>query len=253
MRGDLNDINSIQQVVDGAEAVYLVTSVVGNTPDVETEQGKRAVDVLAKSPTLKHFIFSSLPSVSKLSGGKYNNVAHFESKARIAEYIKTTYPELWAKTTELWIAGYFQIWVQFPYIFSPQKDENGTWVLRQPVDKDDYFPQVDVRDVGKVVRAILAKGTSKLGGKTVKFQNKKLRTQSEILNSWGAILGRNVEFRKISEKEFGERVVNMGLPEAMAIPIVEVVRFTAEFGATALQDDGVIQSKDVRIFATLPV
>ena len=37
---------------------------------------------------IKHFVYSSLPSVDKLSQGRFKNVVHFESKARIEEYAK---------------------------------------------------------------------------------------------------------------------------------------------------------------------
>jgi len=39
---------------------------------------------------IKHFVYSSLPSVDKLSQGRFKNVVHFESKARIEKYAKET-------------------------------------------------------------------------------------------------------------------------------------------------------------------
>ncbi|KAJ8293770.1 NmrA-like family domain-containing protein 1 [Rhodotorula toruloides] len=53
----------------------------------EVEQGKTLVDV-AKAKGIEHFVYSSLPSIAKASGGKYTRVAPFEHKAEIEQYAK---------------------------------------------------------------------------------------------------------------------------------------------------------------------
>ncbi|KAJ7696684.1 hypothetical protein B0H17DRAFT_1197792 [Mycena rosella] len=91
--GDSGDKSSLVAALRGSEAVFAVTvpafsDRTGATPD-EFTQGKNMVDA-AKEVDIKFFIFSSLPSVTKLSGGKYKNVAHCDEKAAVEEYLKSS-------------------------------------------------------------------------------------------------------------------------------------------------------------------
>lgn len=70
------------------------------------QQNKNIIDAAAKVETLGRFVYSSLPNTSKLSGGKYTHVYHFEGKGMAEEYGRTTYPELWKKTN-VFYAGYY--------------------------------------------------------------------------------------------------------------------------------------------------
>ena len=76
------------------------------TADRETQQLKNVIDVAANVPTLERLVISSLPNVTKLSGGKYTQVYHFDSKANAVEYGREAHPDLWAKTSVL-MMGYF--------------------------------------------------------------------------------------------------------------------------------------------------
>ena len=73
---------------------------------VEFEQGKNIADAAAKTSTLKHFIWSTLPNARKISNGKYL-VPHFEAKNKVDEYIKSN-AVLYAKTTFLWLTYFAQ-------------------------------------------------------------------------------------------------------------------------------------------------
>ncbi|KAF3916336.1 hypothetical protein ABW21_db0204869 [Orbilia brochopaga] len=78
--GDLNDYDST--LIKGSNIDW------ENPPSKnrEVSQGKRIADA-AKEHNVKQFIFSNLPHVSSLSGGKYPNVHHFDGKAEIGYYI----------------------------------------------------------------------------------------------------------------------------------------------------------------------
>jgi hypothetical protein len=82
---------------------------------VELQQGKNIANAAAKTATLKHLIWSTLPDSKKISNGKYV-VPHFDGKARIDQYIKSK-ADLYAKTTFLWVTWYAQNY-QFP-MFTP--------------------------------------------------------------------------------------------------------------------------------------
>ena len=72
----------------------------------ELTQGKNIIAAANQNAaTLKHFIFSSLPSAAKISRGKYTQMHHFEAKAEIERLIKAD-TQLADKTTVVW-AGYY--------------------------------------------------------------------------------------------------------------------------------------------------
>jgi hypothetical protein len=60
--------------------------------NVEFAQGKGVVDV-AVAEGVQYMIFSTLPHVSKISGGKYTKVVAFDAKAEIEDYIRRVLSE----------------------------------------------------------------------------------------------------------------------------------------------------------------
>lgn len=55
---------------------------------VEVAQGKAVADA-ARAAGVSLFIWSSLPNVTKFSNGELTTVHHFDSKAKVEEYIRT--------------------------------------------------------------------------------------------------------------------------------------------------------------------
>ncbi|KAJ7490674.1 hypothetical protein FB451DRAFT_1513475, partial [Mycena latifolia] len=93
VKGDSGNKASLVEALRGSEAVFAVTASAfmdktGETPD-ELTQGKSMIDA-AKQVGVKFFIFSSLPHIGNLSGGKYKNVVHYDEKAVVEEYLKSS-------------------------------------------------------------------------------------------------------------------------------------------------------------------
>lgn len=103
VQADLNDRESLEKALKGCYGVFAAMTVAPN----EVEQGKTLVDVakvrlssaaldcalticLARGQAegVEHFIYSSLPSIAKASGGKFTNVKAFDNKAEIEQYAK---------------------------------------------------------------------------------------------------------------------------------------------------------------------
>ncbi len=84
-------------------------------------QGKLINKVAAEVPTLQHYIFSSLPDGRHLAGGKFQGILPYNAKAFIREDLMGNYTELWKKTTEVYVAFYFQNWLKYNVVFGPQK------------------------------------------------------------------------------------------------------------------------------------
>jgi uncharacterized protein YbjT (DUF2867 family) len=120
--GDFNDEDSIRAAFKGAYAIYDNTDF-WTTMSVEAEvkEGTMIARVASEVPTLKHFLFSGFVDARQLAGGKYQSILHYNAKTAIADHIKTSFPDLWAKTTVLWIGYYYQNWLKFQYPFGPVK------------------------------------------------------------------------------------------------------------------------------------
>ncbi|KAJ6554161.1 hypothetical protein B0H19DRAFT_1262556 [Mycena capillaripes] len=92
VKGDSVDKASLVSALRGCEAVFAVTVPVF-LPNMEDKnekvQGKNIVDA-ANEVGVKFFIWSGLPSISRLSGGKYKKVAHYDQKEAVQEYLKTS-------------------------------------------------------------------------------------------------------------------------------------------------------------------
>ena len=81
----LNRPDTLKTAFEGANGVFLVTNFWEGGTD-ELKQATAAVGA-AKDAGVKHFIWSTLPDVEAISGGKFN-VPHFTGKARIDWIVK---------------------------------------------------------------------------------------------------------------------------------------------------------------------
>jgi NmrA-like family len=163
VQADANDVDSLTSAFHGSYAVYAVTDffepfgrggpVEGTR--VETQQGINLAKAAAATPTLEHYIWSTLPDAKTISDGKFL-VPHFEAKNQVDRYIKNE-PELWKKTTLLWVTFYAQNY-SFPMytpIFVPSA---GKYI--QLSSTPGSVPILSVGDarvnIGKFVAAALA-------------------------------------------------------------------------------------------------
>src|ERR1700741_4358122 len=82
---DLDKPETLKAAFEGAHGVFLVT----NFREAGTDELKQATAAVraAKDAGVKHFIWSPLPDVEAISGGKLN-VPHFTGKAKIDRVVK---------------------------------------------------------------------------------------------------------------------------------------------------------------------
>ena len=81
----------------------------------EQGQAKKLASAAARTKTLEHYIWSTLPSTKTPSGGKHF-VPHMEPKSQVDQYIRDTFPDLAKKTTFLWVAWYAANMAKMPLI-----------------------------------------------------------------------------------------------------------------------------------------
>ncbi|KAJ9654184.1 hypothetical protein H2198_006748 [Neophaeococcomyces mojaviensis] len=123
VEADLNDLSSLRSALQGTELLFassnffepFMTRDASTAAEIEATQGINLAKAAAETASLEHFVWSTLPSSSKISKGKYA-VPHFEGKHKVDTYIKTQ-DILLAKTTFLFVTWYAQ---NFTYpMFTP--------------------------------------------------------------------------------------------------------------------------------------
>jgi hypothetical protein len=160
--GKLGDVESLKKAFEGANVIFGFTDFwqhltnpeshklaaeQGRTPnevayDQEVAQGKAIVDAAAANvATLDKFILSTCSEARKWSHGTIRWVLHFDAKAEAVNYLKASYPELWAKTSLLQMAYYVTNWRSFSG--TPKKQDDGSFVVSLPMSGDRKLPIVD--------------------------------------------------------------------------------------------------------------
>src|SRR5467141_1983770 len=85
VQADLDKPETLKAAFEGAHGVFLVTTSWLEGTD-ELKQATAAVRA-AKDAGVKHFIWSTLPDVEAISGGKFD-VPHFTGKAKVDRIVK---------------------------------------------------------------------------------------------------------------------------------------------------------------------
>ncbi|EGN92972.1 hypothetical protein SERLA73DRAFT_190344 [Serpula lacrymans var. lacrymans S7.3] len=92
VQANLLDADSVKRAISGCECVFGVTDygdAAARAQGVNTEEkiGKSLVDS-AKEVGVRFFVWSSLPNLTKVTGGKYCHAYHFDNKANVEDYLK---------------------------------------------------------------------------------------------------------------------------------------------------------------------
>jgi uncharacterized protein YbjT (DUF2867 family) len=199
VKGDMLGRESLEAALDGVYTIYLMTvpSFGPNAVKDEFESAKLVADV-AVGKGVEYLIFSTLPSVSDMSGGKYTNVTPFDAKAKAEQYIRGL-----PMKSAFCALGSFMENLQAQPFLAPQPSSNGTWVLSRPVSSKAQLPLLDATgDTGKFVGAILAE-PEQYEGKTFCAATR-LYSFDEIVTALSKNTGESVVFQQISFEDFGK-------------------------------------------------
>ncbi|PNP47888.1 hypothetical protein TGAMA5MH_00940 [Trichoderma gamsii] len=142
VQGDCYDEDTLVSAFEGVDAVFVNTNGFAIGEKAEIFWGIRMYEI-AYWAGVKHFIYSSLPAVSKKSG--YNpkyRVPFVDGKAKVVEYLRAqpTDKMNWsAIESGPYPESHLGTWY-------PKKDEDGVYVFRMPLEADGAMAMVGLTD-----------------------------------------------------------------------------------------------------------
>jgi len=148
-KADFDRPETLEAAFAGAHGVFLVTNFWEQGTD-ELKQATAAVQA-AKAAGIKHFVWSTLPDVEAISGGKLH-LPHFSGKAKIDRIVK-----------EAGFAHYTFVIAPFYYqnvvgVMAPQKQSDGTLGWALPIDPTVRGIHMgDIRELGNIVAGAFAR------------------------------------------------------------------------------------------------
>ena len=190
VRGDLDDPASLRAALDGCQAVFGVTNFWEHF-DREYAQGMNLIDAVAEAGGVEHFVFSTLPSYKKISGGELE-APHCDIKGQLEEETQ----ERGLPATFVHVAFYYENFLTF---FPPQKQADGTFAFGFP-QGDTPLATYAVEDTGGVVAAILEQPEA-YRGKTVGVVGDDL-PPAEYARTMTRVLGKPVIYNCVPREVF---------------------------------------------------
>ena len=270
---DLTHTETLIRAFEGANAIFAVTDFFSSFMDpvselklkpgqtineysfeYEKRQGMNIMDAVSTVKTLERFVWSGLSAAKRWSKGKYTQVYHFDSKAEVTEYLKTTYPKTWAKTSVIMVGFYLENALRVPLVI-PQKvglhsrrsklepltvlqKSDGVYEVVANHAPSVLWPYIETQhDTGIFVRALILDVPA---GKNL-YAYRKLMSIEDFLQLWGKINGVPVRYREIGFDEMVEVGGILGREGA------ESFAYNADFGYEGRDDPTVVHPKDVSL------
>lgn len=195
IRADLDQPETLKAAFAGAYGVFVVTNFwdKGGEHVDEIAQGKAAVQA-AKDAGVEHFVWSTLPDVEAISGGKYK-VPHFTGKANVNQFVKQA---SFRYHTLVEAPFYYQ---NLRGIMAPQPQEDGrkAWVL--PIASSAKgFHMGDIHELGHIVAAAFARPDQAGDGQPLALAGD-LLSFDDVVSTLNA-QGHNVAFQQVSGEVF---------------------------------------------------
>lgn len=229
--GDLNIPSTLRAALKDAYAVFGVTNFWEScSRTTETQQGKNIADAAFATPGLRHLIWSSLPNVAEVSGGRLTHAAHFDGKHDVQVYID-------AISQRMQDIGFNHVsdevarhqheqarpaitYFQPGFYMSNAVLEPRGGAIAVPWDEKTMIPLFDaVRDTGVFVAGILEKGPIEMDGKIVRGVSEWLNVRDAV-DIIGAVRGEAVELTSLPIdlwKTFLPEAIREELADTMAL------------------------------------
>ncbi|HEX2833164.1 MAG TPA: NmrA/HSCARG family protein [Thermoanaerobaculia bacterium] len=195
--GDLDDPASLDAALEGVYGVFGVTNFWEHF-DREEIHGKNLVQAVAKA-NVKHFIFSTLPSIVKETNGALKS-PHFDLKAEHEELARS----LGIPSTFVHVPFYYE---NFLYFFPPRPTGDGSFAFGFP-QGETPLAAISVEDVGKLIAPMFEQPEQYIG-KTVKLAGDEI-PPAQYAEALSRATGKNVQYAHVPRETFAA----LGFPGA---------------------------------------
>lgn len=215
VEADLNDPVSIEAALKDSYSAYINTDYwTLLDKEAEIKQGKNIFDACQKA-AVHHVVLSTLPHIERLSGGKYPNVHHFDSKAVVAEYAQTHKGDM--------VVSYFLPAMYLENIHQVSQERDGTTYISLPyADPDFAWPMITPsRDTGNYVVGLLEAG-NRADGIAVQGVSA-WTTPNKVARALETHLGKPVRFNSLDAKTY-----EAYLPEQIRQELSEMMQWIGE-------------------------
>ncbi|PNP41312.1 hypothetical protein THARTR1_11230 [Trichoderma harzianum] len=257
VEANLDDVASLQAVFSGTSVIFAATNFfepftmydAEQAIEIETRRGINIAKAAAMTPTLEHFVWSTLPNTYRISGGKFA-VPHYVSKNRVDDFIKSD-PVLLPKTTFLWVSGYasnmnYPFYRPFPIATAGEKK----YIQLQPTPASVQFSLVGdaMVNVGLFTKAIIEQSDKTLGGKFV-YGMTDVMTAGEMLATWAEVHGVEAEYVQVDKETYYSLWPKWGKAMNRMHEYIEWAKeksFSGEVVILTKEDLGITGLKDTR-------
>ncbi|WVW82856.1 hypothetical protein I302_104868 [Kwoniella bestiolae CBS 10118] len=196
VQGDMEDPSSYARYLKGAYGAfvnadfwapyYASSSNPSIASETEYKHSKNAIDECIKAE-LKHVVYSTLDDLGE------DGIPHFDSKANVSKYIRTTS----LPTTHLITSYYFSNAIKFGQI---KRDKHGTLLLATPAPDDCPIPGYAVEQTGAWVLKALNE-PDKFIGKTI-YACSDILTVSEMASTLTDVAEAKFDTLGLTREEF---------------------------------------------------
>jgi hypothetical protein len=168
--------------------------------EIEGKQGTNLAKAAAATGGLQHYIWSTLPDASNISGGKYH-IPHFAAKVKVDEFIRSQ-PDLLAKTTFLWIGFYAQN-LYLPMFLPIHVPTAGKYIQVGVTSADTPLDSMgDARvNIGLFAKAAFDQPEKTTGGRAVLAYAEKA-TIGSTLDAWAIYQDKTAQYVKVNDEAY---------------------------------------------------
>lgn len=185
LRGDFDDLKSIERALDGADGAYSVQPFRGG-PETEIRQGIAFAEA-ANRQEVGHFVYSSVAAAEQNTG-----IPHFESKAKIEDRIRQT-------GTPYTI--FRPVFFMENWLMMREGIENG--VIMLPLSPQTRLQMVAVDDIGAFV-GLAFEHPGHWHNRAFELAGDEL-SMTQLAEAFSRASGRDVRYRQASWDEFEQR------------------------------------------------
>lgn len=154
---DLNRPETLAAAFEGAYGVFAVTNFWEEGGADEITQGEAAI-LAARQAGVEHFVWSTLPNVEAISGGKFD-VPHFTDKAKVDALVAAA----GFRYRSFVVAAFF--YQNLTTVLAPQKQPDGSMGWTLPIDPAARgIHAADITELGRIVAGAFAAPEAAGGG-----------------------------------------------------------------------------------------